>query len=69
MSGPAKYRLKYIAKKIANEPPPPDMSKWPRSRDERLCPHGVGHPEPGKKHHGGGIHGCDGCCTATTAAV
>ena len=48
---------------------PPDMSKWPRSRDERVCPHGIGHPEPGKPHHGGGIHGCCGCCTVSTSAV
>jgi hypothetical protein len=44
---------------------------------ERICPHGVGHPDPDdlkfrqkeykKKHKkdGGflGIHGCDGCCS------
>ena len=52
-------KLAYIASAIAGEV---DMSRWPRSRDERLCEHGVGHPEPGKPHHGGGIHGCDGCC-------
>lgn len=37
---------------------------------ERICPHGVGHPDPdslayferrGRK--GLGIHGCDGCCS------
>lgn len=36
---------------------------------ERLCPHGIGHPDPdslafferiGVTHMG--IHGCDGCC-------
>lgn len=36
---------------------------------ERVCPHGVGHPDPddmdwhgsqGRLHEG--IHGCDGCC-------
>lgn len=36
---------------------------------ERLCPHGVGHPDPDslryfERHdiHGFGVHGCDGCC-------
>ena len=37
---------------------------------ERLCPHGVGHPDPddvechrrtGAVNYG--VHGCDGCCT------
>lgn len=37
---------------------------------ERICPHGVGHPDPddlaylesiGRK--GEGVHGCDGCCS------
>lgn len=33
---------------------------------ERICPHGIGHPDPDDlaykmlKHEG--IHGCDGCC-------
>lgn len=33
---------------------------------ERVCPHGVGHPDPDdfmiaiKPHLG--VHGCDGCC-------
>ena len=33
---------------------------------ERICPHGVGHPDPDEykirlnKHEG--VHGCDGCC-------
>jgi hypothetical protein len=43
---------------------------------ERICPHGVGHPDPddlayrisiakkmGKDTKYLGIHGCDGCCT------
>ena len=35
---------------------------------ERICPHGVGHPDPDeiefhKKHgHDITVHGCDGCC-------
>lgn len=42
---------------------------------ERICPHGIGHPDPdslayarrvaGDEFVGGmGIHGCDGCCHA-----
>lgn len=36
---------------------------------ERICPHGIGHPDPdqfefwrstGQKHEA--VHGCDGCC-------
>ena len=37
---------------------------------ERLCPHGIGHPDPDsldwlRRHgyEGFGVHGCDGCCT------
>lgn len=37
---------------------------------ERICPHGIGHPDPDSlrwlNEHGvedGGTHGCDGCCT------
>lgn len=35
---------------------------------ERLCPHGVGHPDPDDLAYrlsvgdGDGVHGCDGCC-------
>lgn len=33
---------------------------------ERICPHGVGHPDPDDFHvrfrYGEGVHGCDGCC-------
>lgn len=51
------------------------MVKWPQNwRDdrglmERVCPHGIGHPDPdelaykvsiGLRHEG--VHGCDGCC-------
>lgn len=40
---------------------------------ERLCPHGVGHPDPDdykvRKSHWEAIHGCDGCCTASTSVV
>jgi hypothetical protein len=38
---------------------------------ERICPHGVGHPDPDDLAHqraalgdraDSGVHGCDGCC-------
>jgi hypothetical protein len=36
---------------------------------ERICPHGVGHPDPDEYAiaSGGdaGVHGCDGCCAPT----
>ena len=47
------------------------MSKWPKNiREtglvERVCPHGIGHPDPdwlkGRPSHWG-VHGCDGCCS------
>lgn len=28
---------------------------------ERVCPHGVGHPDPDDINVDG-VHGCDGCC-------
>lgn len=47
---------------------------------ERICPHGIGHPDPDTwdyyvEHHGERyasaefIHGCDGCCRGTRTAV
>ena len=52
-----------------------NMVTWPTHwRDdrylmERLCPHGVGHPDPDHiaflpkdKRRWESIHGCDGCC-------
>lgn len=47
----------------------PTNWRWDRCIMERLCPHGIGHPDPddqdwltsvGKIHEG--VHGCDGCC-------
>jgi hypothetical protein len=33
---------------------------------ERICPHGIGHPDPDdfniRTGHDPGVHGCDGCC-------
>jgi hypothetical protein len=42
-----------------------------RGMMERLCEHGVGHPDPDhltwvrltQMSSGAGVHGCDGCCT------
>lgn len=33
---------------------------------ERICPHGIGHPDPDQLYSPDAwqwIHGCDGCCT------
>jgi hypothetical protein len=52
------------------------MQNWPlhwrddRGIFERVCPHGVGHPDPDSmqrevEYHEdtyAGVHGCDGCC-------
>lgn len=53
------------------------MNDWPsiwrgaRGILERICEHGVGHPDPSqfdywKEHHMEyqAVHGCDGCCVA-----
>jgi hypothetical protein len=48
------------------------MKGWPqnwrsdRKLMERICSHGVGHPDPDEVHLDldfRGLHGCDGCCT------
>jgi hypothetical protein len=52
------------------------MREWPlnirfdRGISERLCPHGIGHPDPDDAAYrrtlasefDDGVHGCDGCC-------
>lgn len=49
------------------------MATWPqvwrsdRRLMERVCQHGVGHPDPDdlsirRGVNGAGVHGCDGCC-------
>ena len=48
------------------------MVTWPqhwrgdRRIMERLCQHGIGHPDPDdfniRTYRDSGIHGCDGCC-------
>ena len=51
------------------------MRDWPqnwrgdRGIMERICPHGIGHPDPDDpktKSKYEGIHGCDGCCQPPT---
>jgi hypothetical protein len=42
--------------------------RWRADRGimERICPHGIGHPDPDDLRimsgEDGGRHGCDGCC-------
>ncbi len=34
---------------------------------ERICPHGVGHPDPDCREHAKDmVHGCEGCCAPPT---
>lgn len=53
------------------------MRSWPllwrddRGVFERICRHGVGHPDPDQRdwwqeagRAGLGVHGCDGCCAS-----
>ena len=46
----------------------PQRWRGDRGIMERICPHGVGHPDPddyklrGKNGYYEAIHGCDGCC-------
>jgi hypothetical protein len=41
---------------------------WRGDRDmmERICTHGIGHPDPDdfriRMGFDSGVHGCDGCC-------
>lgn len=66
---------------VVHNPSQHHMRDWPlkwrsdRKLMERLCEHGVGHPDPDhldfvRRTKGGAaaetdsIHGCDGCCAA-----
>lgn len=44
----------------------PQHWRGDRAIMERICPHGIGHPDPDeyklKLNNYEGIHGCDGCC-------
>lgn len=54
---------------VIHNPSDHHMREWPthyrfdRRIMERICPHGIGHPDPDDPFTGRGIHGCDGCCT------
>lgn len=73
----------HLASKCAGQPcvihAPSDhhMVTWPthwradRALMERICPHGIGHPDPDHMFHvvsgdrkAEGVHGCDGCCAS-----
>ena len=54
------------------------MKDWPqhyrgdRGITERICPHGIGHPDPDcllANKGDNGIHGCDGCCDRVTYSI
>lgn len=57
------------------------MAKWRRNwRDdrkmmERICPHGVGHPDPDDAAYratlgdNNNVHGCDGCCVQAERSI
>lgn len=64
---------------VIHNPSNHQMREWPRNfrqdtgRTERLCIHGIGHPDPddvaywvsqGKSRTEIWTHGCDGCCAA-----
>lgn len=51
----------------------PQIWRWDRGIMERICPHGIGHPDPDEMSYlasllpeeivyANGVHGCDGCC-------
>lgn len=44
----------------------PTHFRFDRYLMERICPHGVGHPDPDDlafdSSNARGVHGCDGCC-------
>lgn len=54
------------------------MNTWPIARGgERVCPHGIGHPDPDylawlnrvQPDNSGDIHGCDGCCSTSPPTI
>lgn len=53
----------------------PQHWRTDRAIMERICPHGVGHPDPDEyKLDGAGgwaqsVHGCDGCCEGAYDSV
>ena len=63
---------------VIHHPSKHHMRQWPivlrldrGDLAERICPHGIGHPDPDSGtwmavhdpvHWADGVHGCDGCC-------
>jgi hypothetical protein len=58
---------------IVHSPTVHHMTNWPlhwrddRGIFERICEHGIGHPDPDQRSWfvisgESGVHGCDGCC-------
>lgn len=59
---------------VIHNPSPHHMGEWPllwredRGFFERICPHGIGHPDPDSLRYmeslglDVSVHGCDGCC-------
>ena len=70
---------------VIHAPSQHHMRRWPivirpdrGYMAERLCPHGIGHPDPDSgawmaEHtpvqYADGVHGCDGCCADPVEAV
>jgi len=59
---------------VIHNPSDHHMKDWPtnwrqdRNMMERICPHGVGHPDPDDLNKDT-VHGCDGCCVPPTKEV
>lgn len=70
---------------VVHAPSEHHMREWPthwredRGIMERLCPHGIGHPDPdalawigrtlgAERETSEAIHGCDGCCSSVEPA-
>lgn len=66
---------------VVHHPSDHPLTSWPvvyradKGFSERICLHGVGHPDPDDVEYGRsigqdwwGVHGCDGCCGAARNA-
>lgn len=66
---------------VIHDPTPHKMREWPVNMRasglmERLCEHGIGHPDPDsvwylenvRGWYGYDVHGCDGCCVEGVAS-
>lgn len=67
---------------VIHHPSSHHMLEWPThwredaSFMERICPHGIGHPDPddlayrlAHEANADGVHGCDGCCSGTLERI